>query len=266
MNPRASVWLDQAPFSPTEWCQLTKLSARGRKRKTMHPQIVAALRHLQKKRRTGVFKTKAERVRREVRLEDGAIVGAQSSSLDDRLGEVMVRRGRITRQQLDDACKLVRSGRRLGDALVELEIVTREEVETCVRAQLAEIASKILNEPPKKLEFRDEAAPGKLTDTPVPIEDAILEAARSTSSNGDDAKQLIDETMVPVLTPEVYAGLESLSLLSHEAFVLSRCDGHSDVRGIFAQSPLSEEDTARIIVGLEHAGIIEMKPSSTAGN
>ncbi len=232
----------------------------------MNPQIVAALRRLQKERRTGVFRTTAAQVRREVRLEAGAIVGAQSSSLDDRLGEVMVRRGRITQQQLDDASKLVRSGRRLGDALVELEIVAREEVELFFRAQLTEITSKILNEPPRKLEFRDEAAPGKLTNTPVPITDAIIEAARTPSSSGDDVKRLLDQTMVPVLTPEAYAVLESLSLQSQEAFVLSRCDGQSDVRGIFAQSPLSEEDTARILLGLEHAGIIEMKNLSTAGH
>ena len=232
----------------------------------MHPQIVAALRRLQKERRTGVFRTTAAQVRREVLLEAGAIVGAQSSSLDDRLGEVMVRRGRITQQQLDDASKLVRSGRRLGDALVELEIVAREEVELFVRAQLTEITSKILNEPPRKLEFRDEAAPGKLTNTPVPIADAIIEAARTPSSSGYDVKRLLDQTMVPVLTPEAYAVLESLSLQSQEAFVLSRCDGQSDVRGIFVQSPLSEEDTARILLGLEHAGIIEMKNLSTAGH
>ncbi len=68
--------------------------------------------------------------------------------------------------------------------------------------------------------------------------------------------------MVPMLTPEAYAVLESLSLQSQEAFVSSRCDGQSDVRGIFAQSPLSEEDTARILLGLEHAGIIEMNLST----
>ena len=232
----------------------------------MNPQIVAALRRLQKERRTGVFRTTAAQVRREVRLEAGAIVGAQSSSLDDRLGEVMVRCGRITQQQLDDASKLVRSGRRLGDALVELKIVAREEVELFVRAQLTEITSKILNEPPRKLEFRDEAAPGKLTNAPVPITDAIIEAARTPSSNGDDVKRLLDQTMVPVLTPEAYAVLESLSLQSQEAFVLSRCEGQSDVRGIFAQSPLSEEDTAPILLGLEHAGIIEMKNLSTPGH
>ena len=157
----------------------------------MHPQIVAALRRLQKERRTGVFRTTAEQLQREVRLESGAIVGARSSSLDDRLGEVMVRRGGITRQQL----------------------VT----------------------------------------------------ARRTSPSGNELKRLLDQTTVPILTPEAYAVLESLSLRSQEALVLSRCDGQSDVRGIFAQSPLSEQDTARILLGLEYAGIIEMKNLSTAG-
>lgn len=227
----------------------------------MHPQIVAALRRLQKERRTGVFKTTAERVEREVRLVSGAIVGAHSSSDDDRLGEVMVRRGRITQQQFEDASLLVRSGRRLGDALVELEIVTRDEVEAFVRTQLAEITSKILNEPPKKLEFHDEATPGELTTTPVPIADAIIEAARRTASIADDLKRLIDHNMVPVLTQDAYAVLETLSLQSHEAFVLSRCDGQSDVRGIFAQSPLSDEDTARTLLGLEQAGLINMQSS-----
>jgi hypothetical protein len=154
---------------------------------------------------------------------------------------------------------LVRRGRRLGDVLVELEIITREEVETFVRTQLTEIASKIVNEPPRKLEFRDEAATGKVTETPVPIADAIIEAARQTPSVDDDLRRLLDHNMVPVLTPDAYAMLETLSLQSHEAFVLSRCDGQSDVRSIFAQSPLSDDDTARILLGLESSGIIEMK-------
>jgi hypothetical protein len=235
----------------------------------MHPQIVAALRRLQRERRTGVFRTTAATVQREIRLERGAIVGALSSSVEERLGEIMVRRGRITQQQLDDASILVRSGRRLGDALVELEIVSRDEIDTFVRTQLAEVTGKILNEPPKKIEFRDErvdASSIRVTDKPVPIADAIIEAARHASRASEALKAILDGAMVPVITPESFAVLETLSLQSHEAFVLSRCDGQSDVHGILAQSPLSEEDTARILLGLEHAGIIEMKLSRVRGH
>lgn len=235
----------------------------------MHPQIVAALRRLQQERRTGVFRTTAESVQREIRLERGAIVGVLSSSVDERLGEIMVRRGRITQQQLDDASILVRSGRRLGDALVELRIVARNEIDAFVRAQLAEVTGKILNEPPRKIEFRDErvdASSGKVTDSPVPVADAIIEAARHASDARGALESMLDGAMVPIIPPESFAMLETLSLQSQEAFVLSRCDGQADVHDILAQSPLSEEDTARILLGLEHAGIIEMKLNRVTGH
>lgn len=235
----------------------------------MHPRIVAALRRLHQERRTGVFRTTAETIHREVHLEAGAIVGALSSSLEERLGEIMVHRGRITQQQLDDASILMRSGRRLGDALVELEIVTREEVESFVRTQLAEITSKILTEPAKKLEFK-RASPtanvAKVTDTPVPVADAILEAARRASETSAALEAILEGTMVPVLTPEAFDVLESLHVEAREAYVLSRCDGQADARSILAQSPLSEKETARILLGFEQAGIIEMKGSRVAGH
>lgn len=235
----------------------------------MHPRIVAALRRLERERRTGVFRTSAETIRREIRLEAGAIVGAFSSSVDERLGEMMVRRGRITNQQLADASILMRSGRRLGDALVELGIVPRDEIESCVRLQLAEITSRIVNDPPKQLEFRDRGFGGncgRVTDTPVPIADAILEAARHAPAPRDTLEAILEGSMIPVLTSEAFAVLESLVLHSHEAFVLSRCDGQADTRSILAQSPLSDEETARILLGFEHAGLIEMRGGRVPGH
>ena len=87
-------------------------------------------------------------------LEQGAIIGALSTAVDERLGEIMVRRGRITQRQLDNASKLMRAGtRRLGDALVDLRIVARAEINVFVRTQLAEIGSKFLTEPVRRLEF-----------------------------------------------------------------------------------------------------------------
>jgi len=231
----------------------------------MHPRITAALRRLQQEKRTGVFRATAPTAEREVYLERGAIVRAHSSSLDERLGEHMVRRGRITARELEDASVLVRGGRRLGDALVELQIVARQEVETFVRTQIAEIASKLLTEPPRKLEFHDESV-GKVTSRPVPVADAIIEAARTVADSDDELRNLLDSSLVPELTRESMDVLESLGLQSREAFILSRCDGQGNVRSILAQSPLSEEETARVLLGLEHAGIIRMKGAAATGH
>ena len=62
------------------------------------------------------------------------------------------------------------------------------------------------------------------------------------------------------------SAVQTLRLESHEAFVLSRCDGQSDIHGILAQSPLSSEDTARVLLGFEQAGIIEMMGAPVKGH
>ncbi len=54
-----------------------------------------------------------------VMVQDGRLVFASSSSRDDRLGELLLRRGRITLQQYYDASKAIGKGKRLGAALVE---------------------------------------------------------------------------------------------------------------------------------------------------
>ena len=227
---------------------------------SMHPKILEVFKRLERERRTGVFRTTSADVRREVFFEAGAIVGALSSSIAERLVELLVRRGRISEQELFDASKLVHAGRRrLGDALVELELVTREEVEACVRDQLAEISSKLLTEPSKKLEFKNRSTVGRFTEQPVLVADAIIEAARSAILIEEDVTALLPSEAVPKLTSEAIELMESLNLRSHEAFVLSRCDGESSVKHIFAQIPLSEQETARVLLGLEQAGIIEIR-------
>ena len=227
----------------------------------MQPRIVSTLRRLGREKRTGVFRTTADTTRREVMLEQGAIIGALSTAVDERLGEIMVRRGRITQRQLDNASKLMRAGtRRLGDALVDLRIVARAEINVFVRTQLAEIGSKFLTEPVRRLEFFHEATLDRVTENPVPIADVIIEAARRGRGHGmkEDIESLLDFNFRPALTRESISAIQTLRLETQEAFVLSRCDGRSDIHDILAQSPLSAEDTARILLGFEQAGIIAM--------
>ena len=189
-------------------------------------------------------------------LEQGAIIGALSTAVDERLGEIMVRRSRITQRQLDNASKLMRAGtRRLGDALVDLRIVARAEVNVFVRTQLAEIGSKFLTEPVRRLEFFHEAPLDRVTENPVPIADVIIEAARRGHGHGmkEDIESLLDSNFRPALTRESMSAVQTLRLETQEAFVLSRCDGRSNIHDILAQSPLSPEkhstDPSRLRAG-----------------
>ncbi|HXV63056.1 MAG TPA: DUF4388 domain-containing protein [Vicinamibacteria bacterium] len=230
----------------------------------MHPVVAATLRRLEREKRSGVIRTMAAAeidTERAVLFENGGIVGARSSSMDERLGEVMVRRGRISESQLEAASVVVIStGRRLGDVLVALKIVAPQELDAFVRAQLTEIASMLLRNPPRKLEFRTRSEFNKVLERPVRVADAILEASR----HAFDSEALLALNQIPRLTPESNEILDYIHLASHEAFVLSRCDGRTQVQSIMAQVPLPQEDTARILLGLELAGVIQLRGTAVA--
>ena len=63
-----------------------------------------------------------------VRIQDGRLVFASSSNKDDRMGELLLRRGRITLDQYVEAGRGIRKGKRLGTVLVEMGALDAKEL------------------------------------------------------------------------------------------------------------------------------------------
>jgi hypothetical protein len=80
------------------------------------PRLVQAL---HERHWTGVLTLTHAGVGKSVVVQDGRMVFASSSSKDERLGELMLRRGRISLRQLAQAGKSLVPGKRLGTVLVE---------------------------------------------------------------------------------------------------------------------------------------------------
>jgi hypothetical protein len=77
---------------------------------------------------------------RTVWLEEGRPVFAASASPADRMGEMLVREGKITREQHQRAREaLVASGRRIGEILVEQGALKRRELYPAVRRHLEDL-------------------------------------------------------------------------------------------------------------------------------
>lgn len=80
------------------------------------PDLIQAL---HQRRWTGTMSLTHMGQVKSVVVHDGRLVFASSSSKDDRLGDLLLRRGRITLQQYLDASQAVGQGKRLGAVLVE---------------------------------------------------------------------------------------------------------------------------------------------------
>lgn len=88
---------------------------------------------------TGVLVLGRGGIEKTLRFRDGRVEFAYTSDPDERMGEVLLRRGRITLDQYVGASGRVRKGRRFGAALVELGVLTQEELVETVLAHAERI-------------------------------------------------------------------------------------------------------------------------------
>ena len=70
---------------------------------------------------------------------DGRVVYAASNDPDERLGEDLLLRGKITVRQYLEASKLIRPGRRLGAILLELRAIEPEDLMPCLEHHVKEM-------------------------------------------------------------------------------------------------------------------------------
>jgi curved DNA-binding protein CbpA len=195
--------------------------------------------------------------RRGIFFRSGFIVAARSSRPEDRFGELLMREGRISKQQFDDASHFIKSGWKLGEILAELKLLERKEVEDFLQLQLLEISCAVLVEPITKLTFSDLTAVDNVVVTPVSVANVLMEAARRTPEIGETQKKLKEDSRYLGFSTEPLLKFQDIDLTPEEAYILSRIDGTQSAQEIFALSPLGEEQTARTLVGLLQSGIIE---------
>lgn len=88
---------------------------------------------------TGVAVFEGGGIRRSVFLRNGEIIFAQSNQDDDRLGESLIRAAKLTQIQLDGAAKEITADRKLGQILVENNLISPKDLFVGVRRQVEEI-------------------------------------------------------------------------------------------------------------------------------
>ena len=225
----------------------------------MNRKIVAAYKRIATESRTGSFDYNTDQAHRAVLFQGGRIVSAKSDSNDDRLGEIMVRQGRITQEHLKDASVFVRHGKRLGEALADLGVIQPDEIPELVRLQVQELARGVLVKPPQRVSFKNLQNVPAVTETPITVAEVIMEAARLICDIERHVDEMLADNRRCVLNTQASTELGDFKLSSEEAFILSRVDGQDPIRSVFNLSPLAEEVTARALLGFLMSGIVTLE-------
>jgi hypothetical protein len=241
----------ESPLGPSGYDD--DLSIRGRIETSSVPEL---LRSFVNSRETGILTFRKGDVAKSIYMSQGRIVLAASTDADERLGEHLLLRGRITARQYLEASKLIRPGRRLGAILVEIEAIDPEELTPAVEQQIRDLLLDLLTWTHGDYELiMKEVDPTSIVAVHISTENVMLEGIRRTRSWSRVLKGIGDIETVPVPTGNTEA-LYKLELTPEEQEILSHVNGRASVEQICQVSYLTNFETCRILWAFHVLGLI----------
>ena len=240
-------------ISDTDENDGASLTLRGRIEDSGVPEL---LRSVLASRETGVLTFRSGDLTKRVYLHMGRVIYAQSSDPDERLGESLLLRGKITARQYQEASGLIRPGRRLGAILVESGALEPEELLPAVELQVKEILLEVFTWTSGEYELvMSEPGFEDVVILSFPMENLILEGIRRIRAWSRIQRGIGGIDTVPFPTGDTELRLK-IDLSDEEQEVLSHVDGRATIEQICQISYLSNLETCRILWGLQILGVI----------
>jgi tetratricopeptide (TPR) repeat protein len=226
--------------------------------------IQDVLQLLELARKTGVLRVRSEGLGDEalIHFNRGAIVFATRRRSTRRLGQQLLRAGRLTQRELDRALDLQRQQpqRRLAEILLEMGSVPEEELGRQLRFQAEEAIYDIMAWEEGHFRFEERADVGQeRVSVRVRVESLLMEGARRLDEWTQLETRVPSIEAVPVLAPVEDRDAPQLDLRPEEWEVLAEIDGERDIRQLAANLGRSSFDVAKTVFGLSRVGVVEVR-------
>ena len=214
--------------------------------------------HLAK--RNGILRLARDEIKKSIYFVEGSIVFAHSNQKHDRLGETLLRLGKITPEEFENASReVIEKGKRLGQVLSDLEFISAQEVNSAVHYQLQQIIYSLFDWDSGAFEFIERERPvfeDIMIDisTPTIIIDGIRSitnpAVLGRSYNKNENQVLRMQTEVPRLArTELYYAEET---------ILACVDGVKTIEAVRQLSHLPQMEFDRALHSLLLSGILQV--------
>jgi tetratricopeptide (TPR) repeat protein len=217
-------------------------------------------------RRTGCLALADQHNFGTIYLDEGQIVYASIVNRRDRLGDILVRRGRITAEQLQKAIDAQDDARqqKLGEILVHLGVLSRAELEEYMRLQIEEAIYYLFTWTSGTFNFEAGVRPER-EDFLVRIspEALLLEGARRVDEWSLIEKKIPSFDLIFSVDHQ-HITQSALTLSLEQERLLPLLDGSRDVRQLIDESGLVEFEVGKALYGLITAGFAHRVGTSTA--
>lgn len=216
------------------------------------------LEFLRVSRKTGVLSFKKERIRKSLYLKDGNVIFATSNVTEERLGDLLLRLGKISKEDYEQSVAMLPSKKRQGKILIEMGSISPKQLWEGVQDQIRQIVFSLFNWESAFFFFSEGDLPSKENITAdVGISELIIEGIRRIK----EPEVLLSKfPSRDVLLGRMDFGLKDrVRLEPFEKHVLDLIDGQRTVSDICRDSEIGEHETIKVLYMLVSIGYIKVK-------
>ncbi len=211
-------------------------------------------------KKTGILELKTSTRQKEVSFKNGNIIYASSvNASEDLLGNMLLHRGRITKEDLNRAITLHKqTGRQLGTTLIDMNLFDKTEIAECLKLQIEEVVYNLFSWRDGDFYFHEGKAP---KNAPFLIElstmNVVMEGTRRIDEWLEIQKVLPPDDIRLALATSPKTKNDEVRFSMEEFRVLTLINGERTLTDLLSISPLGEFVTCRSVYKLILSKLIE---------
>ncbi|UCF81515.1 MAG: DUF4388 domain-containing protein [Acidobacteriota bacterium] len=225
--------------------------------------LAAYLAQLARARASGTFRLERDSLIKVLYFNEGLVAYASSNEEADRLGQVLIRAGKLTKEQLDLATSKLTGGKTLGKQLTELGFITPEELLWAAKKQVEDIAVSLFGWSSGTYEWMEGELPEGLVHLKLPTESLLLSGIFSIEDREKILSDLRGHDAVYNFTVDFMDTYEKLSVPEAVDTVIAGVDGTRTVRDLAQLSREGEFRGYQILFFAKAYGLVECIKAKT---
>ena len=207
---------------------------------------------------TGLLTFSTPEAEKTLFVRDGSYIFAKSSSMDDRLGEYLLRTQRVALRDLASISKMVRPGKRLGALLVEGDALDPKGLVQSVVGQVRSIVLSLFRWTKAEYRFVEQELPSKETITlNMPTAQLIVDGIREIDSWWRIERGIGELDSFYRAVPGLEEALRSVELDTPALGLLAMLSKAKRIRDACTDSSLSEMEVCKLLWAFRSLGWVE---------
>jgi tetratricopeptide (TPR) repeat protein len=207
---------------------------------------------------TGTVDVVAQGITRKIYIQDGNVIFATSTFEDERLGEILLKAGKISVQQYDESVEMLkRTGRRQGTMLVELGYLTPKDLFQGVKYQVKEIVENLFQLQDGMYEFIEGKIPSaEVITLNMSMANLIYEGVKKIDNWTKIRQEMPEVESVLKLSDDPLSLFQEIELSAQDRGILSLVDGQRTINKVIDDSGLTSLEVLKTLYVLWSIGMI----------